>query len=137
MIHHLSIPARDPALVARVLAELMRGKSYPFPGGLDGAYMAVSGDARGTTVEVYPDGATLEPGIAEQQVGWGRAPTLTTMPFHFYLSVPRTREEIFAIGALEGWRTQRFGRAAPGGPPLPRHRVLGRESAFGRARTRG
>ena len=28
MIHHVSIPARDPQHVAEVLAELMGGKSY-------------------------------------------------------------------------------------------------------------
>ncbi len=32
MIHHVSIPARDPRRVSAVLAELMGGKSYPFPG---------------------------------------------------------------------------------------------------------
>lgn len=29
MIHHVSIPARDPRHVAEVLAELMRGKCHP------------------------------------------------------------------------------------------------------------
>ena len=31
MIHHLSIAARDPQHAAGVLAELMGGKSVPFP----------------------------------------------------------------------------------------------------------
>jgi hypothetical protein len=31
MIHHASIPARDPRLVADVLAELLRAAHIPFP----------------------------------------------------------------------------------------------------------
>jgi hypothetical protein len=31
MIHHVSIPAREPQHVAEVLAELMGGKCYPLP----------------------------------------------------------------------------------------------------------
>src|SRR5689334_17177475 len=59
MIHHVSIPAREPQLVATVLAELMNGKCFPF-GPLEGAYMAASGDEHGTMIEVYPEQATLE-----------------------------------------------------------------------------
>ena len=39
MIHHVSIPAREPRHVAEVLAELMGGKHHPF-GPLEGAFMA-------------------------------------------------------------------------------------------------
>ena len=46
MIHHVSIPARDPQHVAEVLAELMGGKCHPF-GPLEGAFMATSGDGHG------------------------------------------------------------------------------------------
>ena len=38
MIHHISIPAKNPEHVAKVLAELMGGQSHPF-GPLDGAFM--------------------------------------------------------------------------------------------------
>ena len=41
MIHHVSIPAREPQRVAEVLAELMGGKCFPF-GPLEGAFMAAS-----------------------------------------------------------------------------------------------
>ena len=59
MIHHVSIPAREPRHVAEVLAELMGGKCHPF-GPLEGAFMATSGDAHGTMIEVYPERATLD-----------------------------------------------------------------------------
>ena len=32
MIHHISIPARDPVRVAAVLAELMNGRDFHSPG---------------------------------------------------------------------------------------------------------
>ena len=59
MIHHVSIPAREPQHVAEVLAELMGGKCYPF-GPLEGAFMAASGDPHGTMIEVYPERETLD-----------------------------------------------------------------------------
>ena len=43
MIHHVSIPARDPVAVARVLAELIGGRAYRFPGPLPGAITVLSG----------------------------------------------------------------------------------------------
>jgi hypothetical protein len=47
MIHHVSIPARDPQHVVRDPAELIGGKCMPF-GPLAGAYMAMSGDPHST-----------------------------------------------------------------------------------------
>src|SRR6478609_4190413 len=70
MIHHVSIPARDPQHVASVIAELMGGKCVPF-GPLEGAYMAISGDAHGTMIEVYPDKATLDIPAKDDQVVFG------------------------------------------------------------------
>ena len=51
MIHHVSIPAQNPRHVAEVLAELMGGQCHPF-GPLEGAFMASSGDAHGSMIEV-------------------------------------------------------------------------------------
>jgi hypothetical protein len=122
MIHHLSIPARDPRLVADVLAELLEGRVYDFPA-VSGAYMAVSGDALGTMIEVYPESIVLVPGERDDAVGFidarktGVAPPLF-VPFHALVSVPREREEIERIGARVGWRTKFLGRGAPGRPPV-------------------
>ena len=71
MIHHVSIPAREPQRVATVLAELMNGKCFPF-GPLEGAYMAASGDEHGTMIEVYPEQATLEVPANDDQVVFGK-----------------------------------------------------------------
>jgi hypothetical protein len=122
MIHHVSIPARDPRRVAEVLAELLGGRAYPFPGPLPGAHVALAGDAHGTMIEVYPDGIELEPGEGDAPGAFVARGDNAAAPrfaaFHALLSVPREREEIEAIGAREGWRTRFFGRGAPGRPPI-------------------
>jgi hypothetical protein len=119
MIHHVSISARAPQHVAEVLAELMNGRAYPFPGGIADSFMAVSGDEHGSMIEVYPEAVTLKPGSGESQVVTGE----TTgepgyAPFHVLLSVPLDRNAVQRIGDREGWRTRLFGRGAPGKPPF-------------------
>jgi hypothetical protein len=118
MIHHVSIPARDPQHVAEVLAELMAGQCHPF-GPLEGAFMAASGDEHGSMIEVYPERATLDiPPIDDQVVfGENTAPP-RSWPFHVLLSVPRESEEVERIGAREGWRAKTFGRGMKGHKPF-------------------
>lgn len=118
MIHHISIPARDPLRVAAVLAELMNGRDFPFAGPLPGARMAVSGDPHGTMIEVYPETIALAPGADEAQVVFARATPAAYVGFHALMSVPLSRAEVERIGAREGWRTKFFGRGAPGKPPV-------------------
>jgi hypothetical protein len=118
MIHHVSISAERPEHVAAVLAELMGGRSFPFPGPLPGAFLAVCGDPRGTSVEVYPAKTVIEPGEGEAPGQFAeRAPSVHGA-FHFLLSVALERDEIERIGAREGWRTKLFGRGAPGEKPV-------------------
>ena len=85
MIHHVSIPARNPQHVAEVLAEVMGGKCMPF-GPLEGAFMAMGSD-RGM-IEVYPERATLDIPANDDQVVFGenQAPP-QTWPVHILLSV--------------------------------------------------
>lgn len=120
MIHHISITARDPEHVAAVLAEILNGCDFPFTGPLRSGRMAMSGDAHGTIIEVYPETIALVPGEADASVSF--AETTETPPAHFgfhaLISVPLSRAHIEAIGAREGWRTRFFGRAAPGQPPV-------------------
>jgi hypothetical protein len=118
MIHHVSIPAREPRHVAEVLAELMGGRCYPF-GPLPGAFMAVSGDSHGTMIEVYPEASALSPGTSEDPVTFvENERTPPTWPFHLLLSVPTEQGDIEHIGEREGWRTKLFGRGMPGEKPL-------------------
>ena len=118
MIHHVSIPAREPQHVAEVLAELMGGKCFPF-GPLEGAFMAASGDAHGTMIEVYPERATLDIPDRDDQVVFGenRVPP-QNWPFHVFLSVPLEPDQVERIGAREGWRAKTFGRGMKGHKPF-------------------
>jgi len=118
MIHHVSIPAREPQHVAEVLAELMNGKCFPF-GPLEGAFMATSGDAHGTMIEVYPERATLDIPSNDDQVVFGenKAPP-HKWPFHVLLSVPLEPDKIERIGARAGWRAKTFGRGMQGQKPF-------------------
>lgn len=115
MIHHISIPARDPKHVAAVLAELMGGRAYPFPGGIPDSHMAVAGDQHGTLIEVYPEDMTLEPeGMPRRKPGQ----RLQRGPFHALLSTPLSREDIERIGKREKWTTLFCGRGPRGQDPL-------------------
>ena len=59
MLFHLSIAAREPRHVANVIAELWGGAALPFPPVMEGSWIAIAGDDRGTAIEVYPDGTVL------------------------------------------------------------------------------
>jgi hypothetical protein len=118
MIHHVSISAHDPKHVAEVLAELMNGRSYPFPGGVADSFMAVSFDEHGSMIEVYPENIALVPGRDDRQVGTLKDAKAGYAPFHMLLSVPVDRATVERIGAREGWRTRYFGRGAPGEKPV-------------------
>lgn len=115
MIHHISIPARDPKHVAAVLAELMSGRAYPFPGAIPDSHMAVAGDLRGTLIEVYPEDMTLEPEGTPRRKPEQR---LQRGPFHALLSTPLSREDIEGIGNREKWTTRFCGRGPQGQAPL-------------------
>jgi hypothetical protein len=39
-------------------------------------------------------------------------------PFHLLMSTPLDEAAVLRIGVREGWRTQRFGRGAPGRPAM-------------------
>jgi len=118
MIHHVSVPARDPQHVAAVLAELMGGKSYKF-GPLKGAFMAVARDGYSAMVEVYPERATLTHDSGDGPVIFDeRNEAPDAWPFHVLLEVPIEQAEIERIGAREGWRTKMFGRGIPGQEPF-------------------
>jgi hypothetical protein len=109
MIHHVSLPARDPLRVATVLAELLGGRVYRFPI-FEGSYQVVSGDADGTMIEVYPFCVQLEP-----ERGFVQADRPAAYhPFHLLLSLPLAASAIERIGAREGWRTDCSVAGLPG-----------------------
>src|SRR4051812_1683921 len=101
MIHHVSIPARDPEHVATVLAELLGGYVGPFVGPIPGSWVAYADDAHGSGFEIYPERTTLIPGQGD---GMGEV-ELRDIPgafaFHALVSVKADRTTIEHIGARE------------------------------------
>ena len=110
MIHHVSIPARDPEHVARVLGELLGGYVGPFVGPIPGAWVAYADDGHGSGFEVYPERAAFVPGEQDEQgrLVLGEAPA--ALAFHALVSVKVDRATIERVGAREGWRTRHFWR---------------------------
>lgn len=111
MIFHASIPADRPQHVAAVLAEVLGGEALPFPPWPD-SFVAMAGDDRGTTVEVYPRTRAMIPGDGDEMVqpanGTQVRPAYSC--FHLAIATPLTPEQVFALGAREGWRTVRLSR---------------------------
>ena len=110
MIHHLSIAARNPQHVARVLAELMGGKAVPFPPN-PGSFFALQLDENGSGVEVYPAGTELQPngavgGSFVNRREAGRAYGAT----HFALSVATDAHTVEQIAQRAGWECFRCNR---------------------------
>ena len=110
MIHHISIPARDPVRVAAVLAELMNGRLAGRSHGDE--RRSARHDDRSLS-----DTITLPPGGDEAQVAFIPGTSASYVGFHALMSVPLDRAAIERIGMREGWRTRFFGRGAPGKPP--------------------
>ncbi len=114
MIHHVSIPARDPEHVARVLAELLGGYAGPFVGPIPGAWVVYEEDGFGSGIEVYSERTTLVPGDGDAMGATCLGEPPTAVAFHALISVKANRDKIERIGSREGWRTQHFWRGPPG-----------------------
>lgn len=114
MIHHVSIPARDPEHVARVLAELLGGYAGPFVGPIPGAFVAYAEDSHGTGIEVYPERTVLVPGAGDAMGDAVPAEVPAAVAVHALISVKVDRATIERIGAREGWRTLHFWRGPRG-----------------------
>ncbi|WDZ98344.1 hypothetical protein Herbaro_11295 [Herbaspirillum sp. WKF16] len=106
MIFHASIPARDPRHVARVLAELWGGFAAPFPS-FPGAWMAVSGDDRGTIIECYPGDRVIAPGFGQGAFDLIDADHAQYSGFHLAVGSSLDAEQVLALGHREGWRAVR------------------------------
>ena len=99
MIIHASIPADDPARVARVIAELWRGDSFPF---LAGTFIAMAGDDRGSQIEVAKRGNEIVPAETEMAFQVNKSPSAHT-EVHLNIQTPLSVDEALAIAKREGW----------------------------------
>ena len=101
MLFHASIPADDPERVARVIAEVWRGESLPFPP-VPGSYTAFAGDDRGSVIDVTPRGREGIPGAKEVDFKLNPSPSPYSES-HLLLGTPLTESEVLAIAKREGW----------------------------------
>ena len=110
MIHHLSLPARDPRHVAEVLVELFDGTLTGF-GPWGDSWIAWAGDEHGTAIEVYPLGTEMLPDSGPGQARFRQtSPASPFVATHAAVSLSRSAQEIEAIGRREGWRTIELSR---------------------------
>jgi hypothetical protein len=104
MIHHLSFAAEDPQRAATAIAELWGGEVFPFPPVAQGSWVAVAGDARGTTIEVYPAGSELHPveGDADAEARAAAAPA-RFVATHAAIATSLDAEAVQALARRHGW----------------------------------
>jgi hypothetical protein len=107
MIFHLSIAAENPERAARVIAALWRGEAFPFPPVAKGSWVAMAGDDRNSSIEVYPLGVEMYPvdGEADSGVRMSAQPRAHG-PTHAAIASPLSQEEITALAAEHGWVTK-------------------------------
>jgi len=114
MIHHVSIPARNPEHVAQVLAELLGGYAGPFVGPIPGAWVVYEDDGFGSGIEIYEERTTLVPGEGDAMGAARQGEPPQAVAFHALISVKADRDKIERIGAREGWRTRHYWRGPAG-----------------------
>jgi hypothetical protein len=103
MLFHVSIAARQPRHVAEVIAELWGGEAFPFPPVAEGSWIAVAGDARGTTIEVYPGDVVLRESEGDAD-GYGEATGVVGFTAtHAAIATALDQDAVLAIAAREGW----------------------------------
>jgi hypothetical protein len=108
MLFHLSIEADDPRRVAHALAEIIGGYAAPFPAVIDGSWVALAGDDRGTMIEVYPRGTELRE--TEDGAKGFAGPQRRYNPTHFAVATHLDIEKVYAIAEREGWTAKYFRR---------------------------
>ncbi len=110
MIHHISLPAKNPLHVAEVLAELFQGYCAPFPSH-PGSYVAFAADEHGTVIEVYPHGTEMTPGEGEQSIQFRHQNNANQfIASHAAISIALNQPEIESIAQREEWRCVRCSR---------------------------
>lgn len=103
MIFHVSIDADDPRHIAGVLAELWGGAAEPFPPVAEGSWMAMAGDDRNTTIEVYPRGTELVEAQGDADAYGVKGAPDRRSATHIALATALAPEAVFAIAEREGW----------------------------------
>lgn len=111
-IHHVTVPAHDPARVAGALAEILGARVVPIPHP-PGTLLVYAGDSDGSAIEVWPANLRIDPGA--QQLALRELPLPEAWPHHaFVTSDVCDTAAILAIFAREGWRAEHVQNGPPG-----------------------
>lgn len=106
MIHHISIPAKDPKHVAMVLSELLNGEALPFHI-VEGCYMVYGNDSHGTAIEVIPNHYSIEPNKGEGFiVNTGKTEQSNNL-WHAAISVSCDESQLINVCKREGWNIRK------------------------------
>jgi catechol 2,3-dioxygenase-like lactoylglutathione lyase family enzyme len=110
-IHHFTIPAKDPARVAGVLAELLGARVIPLPHP-EGTLLVYAGDTDGSCIEVWP--AATRSAVGEKELMQRDLPLPEAWPHHAYVtSDVSDPERVLAVFEREGWRADRVQNGPP------------------------
>ena len=105
MLFHLSIHADDPRRVAHVFAEIWGGRAFPFPSVIDGSWVALAGDKRGTMIEIYPRGTELRENGEDGAVGVAGA-AHRFGPVHMAMATKLDADSVIALARRHGWEAR-------------------------------
>ena len=103
MLFHLSIAAEDPQNVARVVAELWGGEAFRFPPVSDNGWIAVAGDDRGTSLEVYPLNVVLRETEGDADAAGETSGRDRYTATHAAIATDFDQNAVLAIARREGW----------------------------------
>jgi hypothetical protein len=103
MLFHMSIAADDPRHVASVIAELWGGRAMPFPPVSDNGWIALSGDERGTALEVYPQGTVLRESEGDVDAHGEASGTDRFTATHGAIATHLGQDAVLSIAEREGW----------------------------------
>ena len=103
MLFHVSISAHDPRRVATVIAELWGGEVHVFPPVMEGSWVAMAGDDRSTTIEVYPIDTVLREGEGDSDGFGERSGHVGYTPTHAAIATNLDQDQVMAIANREGW----------------------------------
>jgi hypothetical protein len=113
MIHHISIDAQNPLQVAKVLAEIQKGKVYEFL--IPDSYLVIPFDNHGTHIVIFKEGNVWAPGTDAESAQVLQTVSSNWVAMHAAISVSTTQQQIEQIGQREGWRvlTRNRGKVVP------------------------
>jgi hypothetical protein len=106
MLFHVSIEADDPRTVAQFFAKVFGGVAAPFPPVTPGSWVAMAGDERGTTIEVYPRGTELHPAEGDQDSFGLRVAPRRHNATHMAIATRLSDSEVMALCAEHGWQAK-------------------------------